>query len=124
MNDDDRAIAEALGWRGWRELGAKCAELEQQLAYALGTLDSYQKVEAERDAALAEVARLRSGEPTEYALHHENSDLRTEVARLREYLCDIARNAGRDVPDATDNDGTPYQSEGLDTVLRAALGDG
>ena len=34
----------------------------------------------ERDA---EIARLRSGEPTEYALHHENVELRAENERLR-----------------------------------------
>jgi hypothetical protein len=51
------------------------------------------------------------------ALEAENAALRAQVAHLESLIADIATVAGRDTPDAIDNEGQPYQSAALATVI-------
>ena len=54
------------------------------------------------------------------ALESENADLNARVAHLESLIADIATVAGRDTPDAIDNDGQPYQSAALAVAVERA----
>jgi BMFP domain-containing protein YqiC len=53
-------------------------------------------------------------------LREENAALKASVAHLESLIADIATVAGRDTPDAIDNDGQPYQSAALAAVMERA----
>jgi hypothetical protein len=55
-----------------------------------------------------------------HELETENAALKARVAHLESLIADIATVAGRGTPDAIDNDGYPYQSAALATVMERA----
>ena len=54
------------------------------------------------------------------ALEAENAALKAQVAHLESLIADIAAVAGRDTPDAIDNEGQPYQSAALAVAIERA----
>lgn len=96
MNDDDRAIAEALSDRDARiaELEAKQEQLCSQIGQmATAIADGFSDIKAERDAALAKAERLQLamsrcllGEPPSDCYAAEVVDLRAERAELNAHL--------------------------------------
>lgn len=80
------------------------------------------------NSLLSQICETMKGPNPENGLHSFSdlpqlvADMRQEVEALRGFLADIASVAGRDVPDAIDNDGQPYQSQSLsDAIDRATL---
>ena len=59
------------------EAGIRHRDIQRDKLFALGLEKDKRIAELE-----AENERLRSGEPTEFALHHENNDLKAKIAEL------------------------------------------
>jgi len=54
-------------------------------------------------------------------LRADKAALQRRVEELEAWLLDIAKAAGRDVPDAIDNDGLPYQSQSFSEWIDKAI---
>ncbi len=63
----------------------------------------------------------KDGEEHFASTYADGGTVMARVRELEEALADIARVAGRDIPDRFDNDGKPYQSSHLSALIEQAL---